>query len=462
MLVRLSLSRKPKVVQAGVAPGPPFFQEQKMGDISAYTAKPEESETVRRIMEWHKKTGDAEPRRTYLGASILGTECERALWYAFRWCADPDFSGRLYRLFETGQHEEARLVRDLRAIGCTVHEVDPETGEQFAVSDIGGHFKGHADGVAVNIPEAPATWHLLEFKTSSDKLFKEVKAKGVKASKPSHYVQMMVYMGKLGLKRALYLVKNKDTDELYAERVRYDASEYKQYIDKARRVIEATMPPERIANRQDSFLCRFCDANALCWNTSKTAAVPLPCVSCRSCCHATPEMDGDGRWSCNYHKKDLSRDDQELACVRHLLIPGLVAFATPTDAGDTWIEFTNTDDHAVWTHGCRDTDFTTQELISGMGPLVGEVKAVAEVFGETGADIFDRYPPEDCRLVWEGTDDDEEVHNAMVIHIVDLHADGACVAEGQSNKCDWFEFHGHWLLVRYPSENYAAIFEGVL
>ncbi|HLT19976.1 MAG TPA: hypothetical protein VKZ96_11010, partial [Thermomicrobiales bacterium] len=66
--------------------------------------------------------------RDHLGASLIGKSCTRALWYDFRWATPARHSGRILRLFETGQLEEARLVRDLRATGATVLEVDPETG----------------------------------------------------------------------------------------------------------------------------------------------------------------------------------------------------------------------------------------------------------------------------------------------------------------------------------------------
>ena len=56
--------------------------------------------------------------RDHLGASIIGKSCERALWYDFRWVTPSRFSGRLLRLFETGQLEEDRMVRNLRATGA--------------------------------------------------------------------------------------------------------------------------------------------------------------------------------------------------------------------------------------------------------------------------------------------------------------------------------------------------------
>jgi hypothetical protein len=95
--------------------------------------------------------------RVHLGASLIGKDCERALWYDFRWTTPARHPGQLLRLFETGQREEARLVQNLRRIGATVLEVDPDTGRQFRVQAHGGHFGGSLDGVALVLPEAPKT-----------------------------------------------------------------------------------------------------------------------------------------------------------------------------------------------------------------------------------------------------------------------------------------------------------------
>jgi len=125
--------------------------------------------------------------RAHLGASLIGKDCERALWFDFRWVTRAKHPGRLLRLFETGQLEEARLVQNLRRTGATVLEVDPDTGRQFRVQAQGGHFGGSLDGVAINLLEAPKTWHVLEFKTHSVKSFNDLLAKKVRESKPLHF-----------------------------------------------------------------------------------------------------------------------------------------------------------------------------------------------------------------------------------------------------------------------------------
>jgi len=369
---------------------------------------PTEFEVVRRIYAYHKSKGDAEPNRPYLGASILGHFCDRFLWYNFRWCVARTFEGRLYRLFETGNLAELRFVAELRAIGCTVHETN-ENGEQFAVHALGGHVSGHMDGCALGIPEAPKTWHVCEFKTHNDRSFKALVKDGVEASKPQHFVQMHVYMGLSGMTRALYLAVNKDTDELYAERVRYDAKIVAAVLARAERIIRANQAPERAAGRADDYRCKFCDAYELCWGTS-AVAVPIPKRTCRTCCHSTPEID-DGqsaRWTCARTHCNLSFDEQEAACGSHLLLPSLVSFAEPADAGDDWIEFANASDGARWRHGAGEGQWSTEELMRTPGPIVGNktvntIKATFDgVCVEIEAPLIDQYSPGDNEVLWSG------------------------------------------------------------
>jgi len=147
----------------------------------------------------------ASEERTYLGASILGDECERKLWYGFRWAFAPErFSGRMLRLFQTGHREEARIIEDLRRIpGAEVRDLDFETGAQWMVTFAGGHAGGHADGRMTGVPDAEAAEHLVEIKTHNDRSFKSLKKDGVEKAKPVHYAQMQIYMHGLGLTRAL-------------------------------------------------------------------------------------------------------------------------------------------------------------------------------------------------------------------------------------------------------------------
>lgn len=275
-----------------------------------------DSPTVEAIYTAYAGESSKQRPRAHLGASQIGQPCRRALWYAFRWHARPAFSGRTLRLFETGKREEERVYNNLRAIGATVHEVDPATGRQFSYADHGGHFCGSMDGALQGIPEAPATWHALEIKTHNAKSFGKLKDKGVQVVKPEHLMQMQVYMGWSGLERALYFAVCKDTDELYCERVPANDGAFQGGRLKALMVIEAATPPDR-----HETLCEWCEYREVC------AGNRLPLVNCRTCVYATPVTTGTGaHWTCTRDNHDIPVLLQERGCDHHLFIPESLPF----------------------------------------------------------------------------------------------------------------------------------------
>lgn len=263
------------------------------------------------------EANQGDSRRPHLGASQIGKACERALWYSFRWARTIRHEGRLLRLFDSGNHEEPRLVSDLRAIGCEVVEIDPDTGRQLSVVDPDNrHFGGSMDGQALGIPEAPKKWHVLEFKTHGEKSFKLLLKDGVLASKPEHYAQMQIYMHFRGLTRALYLAKNKNTDELYSERIEYDMAYALQLVEKARRVTFAQEPPIKPWG-PDYYLCKWCDWYDICHKDDQ------PERNCRTCMHSTPKPNGT--WICERHDNaTLELETQRKGCGDQRYIPALV------------------------------------------------------------------------------------------------------------------------------------------
>lgn len=248
----------------------------------------------------------------------IGRPCERQLWYRFRWAHAPEqFDGRMLRLFDTGHVEEARLVAWLQAAGVEVAAVDPETGEQWEVVSLDGHFKGHLDGIiTAGLKEAPKTPHLLECKTHNAKSFEQLRKHGVAVAKPEHIAQMQVYMHLRGLTRAFYLAKNKDTDELWSERIEYDAVHAMTLLAKAGRIRDAHEPPARISDDPQNWLCRNCAAVDLCHFGE------FALRNCRTCIYATPVAGGT--WRCERHERELTIADQKTGCPNHLYLPGLV------------------------------------------------------------------------------------------------------------------------------------------
>jgi len=293
--------------------------------------------------------------RAHLGASLIGKECLRALWFDFRWATRAGFPGRILRLFETGHLEEARIVRNLRRTGATVLEVDPDTGRQWQVSAHDDHFGGSLDAVAVGLLEAPKTWHVLEFKTHSAKSFADLKRHGVQVSKPRHYAQMQVYLHLTSITRAMYVAVCKDTDELYVERLPADPAAGEALLLKAGRVIRAARPPERLSCDPAWWQCRLCEHHDLCHDGAAAER------NCRTCLHVTPVAGGEaadsnmlraeraGGWHCARYDRALAVVDQRRGCDYHLFVPDLVS-GEVVDAGDDYVAY-RLPDGAFWTDG---------------------------------------------------------------------------------------------------------------
>ena len=257
----------------------------------------------------------SEPPRAHLGASRIGEPCSRRLWLEWRWCGQEAFPGRVRRMFDTGKREESRLIADLRAIGCEVME-GPTPDEQWRVSACDGHFGGSLDAAGRGFPDAPKTWAVIEFKTHNEKSFRALEAKGVQQSKPIHYAQMTAYAGLAGMDRMVYVAVNKNTDEIYAERLHFDKAEFDRLMAKAQSIISAKEPPTRISDDATFYLCRFCPFHAQCHGEAR------PAVTCRSCAHSTPIANG--AWHCARFDAEIPEDAQREGCADHRYIPALL------------------------------------------------------------------------------------------------------------------------------------------
>lgn len=277
--------------------------------MTARAASPHcDAELVSALLEAResREEGRETPRR-YLGASVVGHPCDRYLFLHIRGLLRERFDGRMLRLFDRGRREEAVFVEELRWIGADVRPFAPD-GSQWTVEAFGGHIRGHLDAAALlptgSRPEQggaspPVEWHVCEFKTHSDKSFRDLQKKGVCEAKPLHWAQMQVYMALTGMTRALYIAVDKDTDELHVERVPFDEAGSDRLLRRARAVVEGHAR-DRLADRADDWRCRICPAAHLCFPGADAAIFPSDCPpDCRSCRHASPDTDGEGAaWHC--------------------------------------------------------------------------------------------------------------------------------------------------------------------
>lgn len=255
---------------------------------------------------------DTDPFRSHMGASGIGAECARDIWYSFRWATMNHFDGQLLRLFNRGHLEEARFIAMLLCIGVRVYQQD-EKGDQFRISDAGGHFGGSGDGKLYNLPDLPDAEVLGEFKTLSTKYAPKLEANGCEDEKFQHYVQMQVYMKKMGIGIALYMSVDKNNDKLYGELVPLNSEVADEFIQRGVTLTFAMEPPAQISKSPGYYKCRFCNHKPVC----KLDAVPVR--SCRSCISAVPMPDGT--WSCSDTgspmQGTIDKSIQLIACDRY-------------------------------------------------------------------------------------------------------------------------------------------------
>lgn len=332
--------------------------------------------TAHAIVKWYESK--PQEHRSHMGASLIGHDCERHVWMSWRWALKPNFPGRVLRMFSTGVREEGRLIEELRGIGATVWETDPDTGAQWRVSAMRGHFGGSLDGVAQGLPEAPKTPAVLEFKTHNHKSFTTLVEKRVREAKPQHYDQMQVYMGLMSLERALYMAVDKDTDDLYCEWVHFDKDRFDMLMARAERLIGMTEPPPRISEDPAHWQCKFCNFHAVCHGRLAAEA------NCRTCCHASPVENG--AWRCEQHSKELPDAAQRKGCEAHLMIPALVAYAEAVDGGSSWVAYKHklSGKHFVNGEKLPDTTygpcFSSAELHNCPAELLPDTLTVKEQF----------------------------------------------------------------------------------
>lgn len=290
------------------------------------------------------RLNNAQPSRAYLGMSSAGKECRRAVWFDFRWCTPKQFDAEAVKRFEDGHMGEEMQAKRLRLVrNITLFTVDPNSGEQFGFEALGGHFRGHMDGAIVGLLQAPQTWHVWEHKQVGEKTFERfLQAKQKHGEKDAlenwnatYFAQAQLYMAFSGMERHYLTVSTPGGRATTSARTEYQKAVADRLIERALQVIEAPRPLERISEKPDWYVCKFCDHRATC-HGAKPAA-----VSCRTCVHATPEMDGRGSWSCARHQMTLSADTQRTGCADHLYIPELLPFGEPVDANadENWIEY---------------------------------------------------------------------------------------------------------------------------
>lgn len=273
---------------------------------------------------------DEDPFRSHMGASQIGDDCARKIWYGFRWATVSKFSGQILRLFNRGHLEEGRFIALLLMCGYQVFQQDAQ-GKQFRISASEGHYGGSGDGVVTGCLDVPPGMPALcEFKTHNRKSFEKLagsdwkdyvahlvdpnkpavrfSGEGVRISKFEHYVQAQQYMRKMELPVCLYGAVNKDSDEVYLELIPLDTAVADQFLDRGDQLVWMDTPPKKISESPGFWKCRFCDHRPVCQMRAP------PARNCRTCAYSKPDVGGHGLWRCNLHETHIDKAKQLVGC----------------------------------------------------------------------------------------------------------------------------------------------------
>lgn len=268
--------------------------------------------------------------RPYLGYSSLNHPCKRYLWYTFRWCYMQMIEPKGRRIFERGDLEEMRIIRDVKAGGIDVYMINKNGGREEVTGAVGelqeeligpaGHVKGHPDGRLINLPTAEKTEHLLEIKTMNDKFFKMLDKFGVEQAFPTYWGQVNSYMGKMELRRTLFCATNKNNEDRKFIRLKFDPDVFKHLEGVAFDILTTQVPPPKIGDIH-WHECRYCNAKEVCHK----GHMPLP--TCRSCVHGC--VEDEGIWSCDSNHSGfkgtaLSLERQEKGCQMYIKMAEII------------------------------------------------------------------------------------------------------------------------------------------
>lgn len=225
-----------------------------------------------------------EKARRYIGASIVGTQCEAALAFNLRGFPNEEPDPHLKRIFGLGHKIEEMVVADLKKAGYAVFEVDGMTGKQFTYSEYGGHVVCHTDGLI----EIEGQLHVLEIKSMNDASWGKFVNDGVKYSHPQYFAQVQMMMGMSRLPSALFIAYNKNNSKYHAEFVEFDPIEFSFIQERVGRALAGRV--RKVSVDETDWRCRMCFKRGVCW---EDRPVPQECQTCR---FASPTADG--WWHC--------------------------------------------------------------------------------------------------------------------------------------------------------------------
>lgn len=207
-------------------------------------------------------------KRGYLGASLIGEPCARKIWYKYNGYPEEKspWSDVGNMAADCGHYAEFETAVRLRSVpGIELHTLN-ERGDQYGFEAINGKFKGHVDGLIRGLIQAPKAPHIWEHKDKDHRKFADfqnIKAKfGEKQTLKNwdevYYAQAQVNMHYFQIDRHYLTVSYAGARKYDSCRTEYNPVDAEMLIDKAFKIINTKNIPDRINDKPDFYLCKFC------------------------------------------------------------------------------------------------------------------------------------------------------------------------------------------------------------
>lgn len=214
-------------------------------------------------------------RRTYVGASAIGHECERSIQFEYAGAPrESDFGPATLRRFDQGHVGEELARAWFQDAGFDLTQKNQRTGQRFRWTQLDDQASGEPDGVFIGGPPVfayPAMW---EHKYVGLKTFREIEKHGLKKARPGYWMQVQINMAYLDLTEhpTVFTVTAGDDGQQLHLLIEYDAEGAQMTSDKAVRIVKATQAGDLLPRpfpSRDYFACKSCFFVARCWGMAK-------------------------------------------------------------------------------------------------------------------------------------------------------------------------------------------------
>ena len=163
--------------------------------------------------------------------SMLGNECDRYLYLAFRGkLPQQEIASTTQRIFDTGSSFEDRMTKYFEQMGIL-------KGREIVVKSDSPPISGRADFLLTHEEHQEI---VLELKSINDKGFKNLYSK----PKPEHALQLQIYLQLLDKAYGIVLYENKNDQKLKAFKVKRSPKEWNALVTRCNQIQNAIAIPE--------------------------------------------------------------------------------------------------------------------------------------------------------------------------------------------------------------------------